>query len=246
MFKSVAVTAFSVAALTLSSVTLADFTNGPNPYDPGFGFDTPTEAGWGWNRGDAGTIYAEWEHWTGASNPGAPDVGVSGTPSATMGWNAGTFAAGSGNLYNFSGIQIFDIDIDGSNGPAAGPVLVALQIEDWGNHIGFDNTGTPIPNSILLNGMSPDQTIDGYIDPSYQSSFGEVELYQRLFTWTLDAPAANYNFDFAGGPHLSLSQVAVDIGAAAVPLPAAAWLFISSILGLGALSRRRQTTQAIA
>ncbi|MEM7564072.1 MAG: VPLPA-CTERM sorting domain-containing protein, partial [Pseudomonadota bacterium] len=228
----------SASSLFFSVQALADLTNGPDPYAAGFGFDTPTEAGWGWDRGDAGTIYAEWEHWAGASNPTAPDVGVSGTPSATFGWNPGTFPASSGNLYSFSGTEIFDIDIDGSNGPSSGPVLVTLQTETWGNDIGYDNVGNPIPGSILLNGAGPTSTTVTYLDPAYSSSFGPVALTQTLFTWALGSSASNYDFDLAGGPHMSFAQVAVDVGA--VPIPAAALLFISGVLGLFGVSRRRQ------
>lgn len=52
----------TLATLLAASPAFADFTNGPDPYAAGYGFDTPTEASWGgWNRGDANTIYAEWD-----------------------------------------------------------------------------------------------------------------------------------------------------------------------------------------
>jgi hypothetical protein len=241
MHKTTVLFSVSAIALAFSSLATADFTNGPNPYDPGFGFDTPDQAGWGWSRGDAGTIYAEWEDFTGQSSGMAPDIGISGTSSANLTWNPGTFAASTGNLYNFGAVQIFGITIDGNDGPAAGPITVGLQVEAWGNNVGYDNTGNAIPGSILLNGISPDTRTVAYFDPDFNSSFGPVELFQNLFTWTIDAPADDYLFQMAGGPHLSFSQVAVDIGTpAAVPLPAAAWLFGSAALGLIGIGRRRR------
>ncbi len=225
----------SIAAVALCAATLsyADTANGPDPYADGFGFDTPAEAGWGWGRYDTGSIYAEWDTFAGSGTGTAPDVGVSGTPLATLGWNAGTFAASSGNLYNFTGLERFQVNIDGSSGSAVGPVVVGLQVETWGINIGHDSSNSLIPGSILLNGHAPDSAAVTYFDDAHPSSFGETALYQNLFLWSLDGPVDNYVFDLAGGPHLSLAQLAVDIGnPAPVPVPAAAWLLGSGLAGL--------------
>ncbi|WP_446810655.1 hypothetical protein ACH50O_03495 [Methylomonas sp. 2BW1-5-20] len=92
--------------MAVSGIAAADLTNGPDPYATGYGFDTPTEAAWGgWNRGDAGTLYAEWDSFVDSSYPGtrtaAPDIGSAGTSNAYLGWNAGTFVSRLGQFVQF-------------------------------------------------------------------------------------------------------------------------------------------------
>ncbi|MEQ8662283.1 MAG: VPLPA-CTERM sorting domain-containing protein [Gammaproteobacteria bacterium] len=225
------------AALLACPLAQADFANGPDPYAAGFGFAAPDSAPWGgWQRGDAGTLYAEWDVF-GADNPAAPDVGVAGTAAATFGWNPGTFATGSGNLYNFGATQVFAITIDGSSGPAAGAVTVALQAETWGTPLEQTGEGAPLP-PVTLNGMQWDSKTVTYQDAAFASAFGTVLLEQVLFLWTLDEPPASYDFVLQGGPHMSFAQAAVDI--APVPLPAAAWLLGPALGGLAGVTRRRR------
>jgi len=228
--------------MAVSGIAAADLTNGPDPYATGYGFDTPTEAAWGgWNRGDAGTLYAEWDSFVDSSYPGtrtaAPDIGSAGTSNAYLGWNAGTFVAGSGNLYSFSVVEKFAATIAGS--VAAGPLRAALQFETWGMPADY--------SSILLNGVAPTFTAQTFDDTNYLSSFGNVELIQYLAYWDLSAAASSYVFTFSSKePSLSLGQVALDIGpntasgpVSSVPLPAAVWMFGTGFMGMLGLSRRK-------
>lgn len=231
--------------LASSGLALADTANGPDPYAAGFGFDAPSEASWGgWTRGDAGTIYAEWDNFTDASygagndRTAAPTLGSSGTTEAYLSWNAGTFAAGTGNLYNFGTAEIFQANVTGT--VTGSPVRAVLQVEGWGTEL--------VPASFLLNGAAPTSGATTYSDPAFPSSFGVVTLFQQYLYWDLASAPASYQFDFASaGPHLSLAQVAVDIGAVApVPVPAAVWLFGSALAGLGVIGRRRDGGTAAA
>jgi len=220
--------------LAVSTLASADITNGPNPYAAGFGFDTPAEAAWGgWNRGDAGTIYAEWDTFVDNSYAGtrtaAPDIGQSGAGNVNLSWNAGTFAAGSGNLYSFSVPETFTASLTATAGSE--PVRAVLQFETWGVQMDY--------SAILLNGLAPTYSAQTFYDAAYASSFGAVELVQHLVYWDLEQAAAQYLFSFGSAEHsMSLAQVAVDIGPAPVPLPTAAWLLGSGLLGLTGLSRR--------
>lgn len=185
----------------------ADLINGPNPYASGFGFDRPNQAGWGgWSRGDFGTLYAEWDSFIDTSYPGAltaaADVGQSGVNDANIGWNAGTFTAGSGNLYSFSVEEKFKVTLSAT--PTTDPVRAVLQLETWGVQMNYD--------SILLNGLRPTFSNQTFFKNNYESSFGSVELVQYLVYWDLDQAVANYVFNFNGGTSLSLAQVAIDIG----------------------------------
>jgi hypothetical protein len=227
-----------------SGPVLADTANGPDPYAAGFGFDRPHEASWGgWIRGDAGTLYAEWDtfsdasYGTGGDRSAAPTLGQSGTTDAYLSWNAGTFVSDSGNLYNFSTAESFQANLAGAAGGT--PLRVALQTEGWGTAID--------PASVTLNGVAPTFSATTYTDPAFNSSFGTVELIQRLYYWDLASAPASYQLAFGtAGPHLALAQVAVDIGPAAapVPLPAAAWLFGSALSGLALIGRRKDRPAA--
>lgn len=228
----------TLAALLAASPAFADVTNGPDPYAAGFGFDTPTEASWGgWTRGDAGTIYAEWDTFLDNSYPGtrtaAPDVGSSGTSDANIGWNNGTFPAGSGNLYSFSVDEVFQVNLTGS--VPSGPVRAVLQTEGWGTD--FDLA------TVLLNGIAPTVSTITFQDPAYNSSFGVVTLTQRLFTWDLASAPTSFSFGFESDGHsMSLAQVAVDIAAAPVPEPETYAMLMAGLGLVGWQVRRRHKT----
>ncbi|SFW15521.1 PEP-CTERM sorting domain-containing protein [Nitrosovibrio sp. Nv17] len=253
--------AIAVAAgLVLAGPALADYGNGPDPYAPGYGFDTPTEASWGgWTRGDAGTVYAEWDSFTGGSagtGSREADYGFLGANTATLSWN-NAFVAGSGNLYAFSGtVQSYTINVTPTTA-FSGPVTVALQFETWGTPIDY--------NSVKLNGLAPSNVGTGptppppgegfpsnpvwidipgdvtYFGPT-SSSIGAVDLSQYLAVWTLDSAPASFDFAFNSTyVHQSFAQVAVDIAAAPIPEPGE-WAMLLAGLGLmGAIVRRRNT-----
>ncbi|MDP2028030.1 MAG: PEP-CTERM sorting domain-containing protein [Thiobacillus sp.] len=233
------------AALIVATPAFADTLNGPNPYAAGFGFDTPTEASWGgWDRGDANTLYAEWDtisdatYGTSNDRTAAPTLGASGASNTYLGWNSGTFVAGTGNLYNFSAAEIFQIKAEG--GPTSGPVRAVLQTEGWGTD--FDLA------TIMLNGVAPTVSTVTFQDPAYNSSFGVVTLTQRLFYWDLASTPTSYTFGLAtAAPHMSFAQVAVDIAAAPVPEPETYAMLLAGLGLVGWQARRRnKAAQAVA
>ena len=212
---------FRLAALALlvpwPLPAAADRLNGPDPYAPGYGFDRPEEAEWGgWTRGAAGTLYAEWDvfrddsHGAAKDRSAAPDVGSSGTTSAWLGWNAGTFITGTLNLYSFTVPETFDVHVAGT--AAGAPLRVALQVEsqeEQGQGVALD------PSSFLLNGAKPRELAQTFRKDGVASPVGPVQLVQRRVLWDVPVPPADGDFVFAfssKGPHLSLTQVAVDIG----------------------------------
>lgn len=225
--KSLTKLTLSAAFISVSGLASADISNNPNPYAPGFGFDAPHEASWGgWTRGDAGTLYAEWDTFSDVSYPGprtaAPDVGRANTTDAYARWNPGVFIAGSGNLYSFTVPQSYTFSVTGNVG--VGPIIrAALQFETWAQQMDYA--------SIALNGLAPTHSESTYIDPNYPSPFGPVPLVQYLAIWDLPAELGTYNFTFnSTRPHQSLAQVSVDI--AAVPVPGAVWLMGSALVSL--------------
>jgi hypothetical protein len=200
----------AAAGLILASgPMLADTALGPDPYAAGYGFDHPDEAEWGgWAIGAAGSLRAEWDSVKDASlgaaddRTAAPDLYSFGTTTAVLSWNAGTFATGSGNLYNFAGPEIYQVKLAGT--VAAESTRVALQVEVLGD--GFEDSG------VRLNGLAPSQSSKTFQKNDYPSSFGPIALQHWLFLWDLPAAAQDYRFDFSAKVHTSLTQVAVDVG----------------------------------
>ncbi len=224
----------AVAATALSGAAFADIYNGPNPYDPGFGFDTPTEASWGgWTRGDAGTVYAEWDSFTDASygtatdRTSAPDVGTAGVSDAFLGWNSGVFVSSTRNLYSFGVDQAYTISLTPTAALADSPTRVVLQVETWGIEIG----------SVLLNGVAPTtslQTFNGVIE----TSIGPATDFNNLFVWELSAAPTSFDFALTSPVHTSFAQVAIDI--APVPEPGTYAMLMAGLGAIGALVRRRR------
>jgi hypothetical protein len=255
--------ALSLALLLPASSALADLTHGPDPYAPGYGFDRPHEAAWGgWTRGAVGTLWAEWDshvdssHGTASDRTSAPGFRGAGTleggifrdTTGTIGsanvtnphlsWSAGTFVAGSGNLYSFTQPQSFTVRVTGEVG-AAPATRAVLQVETWGN---------PLEGFPTLNGIAATERLVTYSRADYPSSFGAVLLEQLRFVWdlpqtALPSSADTYTFNFGRStPHLSLAQVAVDI--APVPVPPALALLGSALAGLGVIGRRKAEVKA--
>lgn len=198
-----------ITAMLAVNSGFADTANGFNPYADGKGFDTPAEASWGgWTRGDQGTVYAEWDTFTdssyGADNDrtAAPDIGKYGSNTVYLGWNVGTFVAGTGNLYNFSVPESYAIHT--LYVTAEAPLRAVLQVETTGVQLAYAN--------VTLNGLSPDFHSITFSDANFSSPVGKTDLVHSLFYWDLKESAADYAFNFGGDPHLSLTQVAVDIG----------------------------------
>jgi hypothetical protein len=225
-----------IAALAVAGTAWADISNGPNPYLPGYGFDTPTEATWGgWTRGTAGTVYAEWDRFSDASYGGstdrtaAPDVGSANASGASLGWNSGVFVSSTTNLYSFSVDEAFSISLASTTDLGSTPIRVVLQVETWGVAL----TGA------LLNGVAPtlvSQTFAGVID----TSIGEAFDYNLLYVWDLAAAPTSYAFALTSPVHTSLTQVAIDIAAAPVPEPGTYAMLLAGLGIVASLARRRR------
>lgn len=208
-------------------------------------FDTPgsNSNGWGpWARGDAGTMYAEWDFFENYSSssfsPGpdsTPDVGSFNTTSSIVSVTAGTpIPLGSGNIYNPTSVLGWSLLMEGAE--PAGPTQVALQLASAGNEFDYSN--------VTLNGMAPTQPrIELSRNPF--PGFGGDSV-ESLFIWDMLGNAGSYLFEFTGAASsVSLTNIAADIGPSPVPLPAAGWLLLSGLVSIGVLGRKK-SQQAIA
>lgn len=190
-----------------------------------FSFIDPTS----WTRGDAGSLYLEWDAFdapNGFAVATSPDIGSSNISSVVLDDlnNAGTVAS-SGNWYGFGGPMDFSLQVTGdSNGPTTGTVDAYLQLSVLGAY----------NNDFLLNGQTGNVTV---LDTSV-NGYGATN-YHLLVDWTL-AGANSFDLSFAtAAAHVSLDSLSLDIGAAAVPVPAAAWLFATALLSLTGIRRKQ-------
>ena len=202
-------------------------------------FQDSNTASWGgWAHGDANTSFVHWDHIGGpdvlALVDDTPDAGNIGTSFAQLAPNnAGAFVTGSGaggNIYSFSDTPDFTVDIDTDYAAPATPVTVALQLKILGTDLDA--------SSVKLGGLAWDST-ETLFSGQAGGPFGGAEL-EYLFVWNNVAADVAYQLDFlAQGSSMSLDEVSVDIGVvSAVPVPAAAWMFMTALSGL-AVSRRK-------
>lgn len=185
-----------------------------------------------WAHGAAGTSYAAWDVFGGTTDS-TPDIGSSNITSAVVKELTGAaFLTGGGNIYSFAAPTYFNVAIDSNaNGPVTGGLITAtLQLFTLGT--GLDTS------SVLLNGVAG----SGGVYKQFSAGTvmgGEAFNTHYLFTWTVAATdVLNFTFN-AAGSSMSLDTVAVDVSQ--VPVPAAAWLFGSAVMGLAGVSRRRKT-----
>jgi len=157
---------------------------------------------------------------------------------------ANTSVTGSGNITTCG---------DTGCGPGTG------NINPWLFGLNSSNIGT---GSYLLTGLfgNPKTLILGLVPPTCSgngSSGGLCRLpdapnyFQNSATFTLTLPGvtpsstiSNVAFSFGTAPETVLAGSPLPV--AAVPIPAAAWLFGSGLLGLIAVARRRTTGSAAA
>lgn len=223
----------SFSLVCLSGQVVADISNSPNPYDPGYGFDTPNEAGWGgWTRGDINTLYAEWDIISDASygesndQTTAPDVGTYNVADAYLGWNPGLISTSTGNLISPVITQEFNISIS----PASlfiSPLIVALQVETWGGE----------PAVPLVNGLAASSWTRTFTSTSASVTGHDLNQYLGLwhFTYTIN----EFKFDLISPPFVSLAQVAVDI--AQVPEPHMLAIMLTGLILIGSMTRYRSS-----
>lgn len=221
----------SFLLVCLSGQVAADISNGLNPYDPGNGFDTPNEAGWGgWMRGSANTLYAEWDTISDASygadndRTAAPDVGTHNVADTYLSWNPGVFVTSTGNLITPSVVQEFFIRISPVS-LFSGPLVVALQVEMWGDE----------PAAPLLNGLAASSWTRTFTG----TSVTDHDLNQYLGLWHFVNAVNYFEFDLTNQPFISLAQVAVDI--AQIPEPHMLAIMLTGLILIGSMTRYRSS-----
>ncbi|MBI1368062.1 MAG: hypothetical protein GC162_05350 [Planctomycetes bacterium] len=171
-------------------------------------FLTPNVWATGWSRGDADTLYAEWDAFQSLTG-NAPDVGVfhppAGNPtlSATNAVTAFVTGGGSGgNIYSFFD-DALNIEALVPNDASAGKLTtVVVQIA---------TLGTPfLLDSLRVNGEAP--VFYGELSKVFGNipGFGDTTDIEAWALFHIDGTPDLTLSLTAGGQHMSLDRVAID------------------------------------
>lgn len=191
--------------------------------------DSATSTFEDWTRGDANSMYAEWNTFTSASGgTNAPDVGQFGPSVANLVNTAPGLITGTGNIYSPFGATDFDVTVPNYGYGAEMSTRVVAQL--------LTLTGsTPLAGNTMrltYDNGSGDQTVypDQIVVPGTRPEW--------MFVWDIPHNPASMKLDFAAsGAHMSLDRFVVDTFA----IPEPGTIALAGICaGLVALRRRRR------
>lgn len=175
-------------------------------------FVTPDD--FGWQRGDALSVYTQWEFFSNPSGGNAPDAGVFPDP-LPDGWtepdvveSSGTsFITSSGNIYSFSTPTSFDVTVPnyglgrGPAGPFGFVTTAIVQMRTLGRELAYD--------SVLFGGFAAAERVELNRGGS-GSPFGGL-LVDTLFRFELPGNASDYLLTFdSNGSSMSLDRLSID------------------------------------
>jgi hypothetical protein len=178
--------------------------------------------------------YAEWNIFndTGAAaniQDNTPDVSLIGGGSYQVSETFGAFLTSGGNIYNPSFPLVVSVS---ASGLGAGTSDIYLRVATLGN---FDTTLNQSLTSFTLNGVAG--TYTELFNQVITGGFGGNEV-EALVKWLGVTHTGTLNIAFNSiGSSVSLDQLSLNV--APVPLPAAAYLMASGLVGIAAMARRK-------
>lgn len=190
-----------------------------------------------------GGNYAEWNVFNDTSaaasiQDNTPEVSLIGSSSYQVAeTTGGSFLTSGGNIYSpFAPIVLNTT----ASGLGAGSSDVYLRVSSLGN---FNTTLNQAFTGFTLNGVAGTYTelfreVSTIVTPGGASDSYEVEALVR---WLGITHTGSLSIAFNSiGDSVSLDQVSLDVRSVApVPLPAAAYLMASGLVGIAAMARRR-------
>ncbi|MEN1678628.1 MAG: PEP-CTERM sorting domain-containing protein [Planctomycetota bacterium] len=207
-----------------------------------------------WDRGDADSLYAEWDVFTvpiGA--PGnLPDVGsfpASGSTTAGADANVtqvfapfggpGAFITSGGNIYSFATVNDFDVTVPGYGYGAGYNTRFIAQVRTLGVPIDPSSVGLSFDGG--AQALPPTQVLK-LGGEALGGPFGAST--DTLFAWDLAGSPSDFQFDFtAASSSLSLDRLAIDVytqtgSFGSIPEPSAVGLMIAAAGSIASLRRR--------
>jgi hypothetical protein len=159
-----------------------------------------------------------------------------------------------GVTFSSDGLALVDSDVPGGTGnfenePSPSTIMVTSSFVTLNRPTGFDTQvsfwqagflGGSVEVYAGTNGTGTLLGSDSILSPSQTScSSSNVVCNWSLVSLLFSGTAQSVKFIVNSGGQLGLDNIS--LGAAPVPLPAAAWLLLSGLAGLGFVGRRRAT-----
>lgn len=173
--------------------------------------DGQTEPFGSWTRGDANSSYAEWDIFGSATAPNPPDVGQNGASGATVTEvsdpPSGAFLSGSGNIYSFSGVTQFAMEMPGLDlGQSYNTRLVA-QLVTLGSEVDLDSMRLSFDAGTQQ--LAADSVVE--LGRIVLGGFGG-EAVTTQFVWDLNATSPeSFALEFqAAESSMSLDRLVID------------------------------------
>ncbi len=186
-------------------------------------------------RATPGTLYAEWNSFASTTGNTTPDVGNFGGGTYNLSETTGTSFLSGGNIYSFSTPTAFEFNVGNVPG---GTTNVYLRLASLGN---YDNTLQSAFTNFTLNGITSTYT---ELFKEIGNFGGETSVEtEGIVSWLNVPNSSSFLLGWnAIGSSVSLDQLSLDVspgGVAPVPLPAAAYLMGSGLMGIAAMARRK-------
>ncbi|MEM6798116.1 MAG: hypothetical protein AAF589_01255 [Planctomycetota bacterium] len=168
-----------------------------------------------WTRGDANTVYAEWDNFDSPEGPNAPDVGSFGFADPTEAnvvetseGATGAFITSGGNIYSFSAATFFGVDFPAVDIGVA-DVYVVAQLFTLGNE--------PSSSSFSLSfdggqqGLAPTGNVESQRD-SITGGFGGTLLTSQYYWELSDVDPTSFLLEFnSEASSMSLAGLVIDV-----------------------------------
>jgi len=135
---------------------------------------------------------------------------------------------------------MFSIDLDGDVGDAGGVQQTIATVPGQTYHVVFDLAGNPAigrPPVKMLRVSADGQSQDFSFDTTGKSTTN-MGWVTESWSFLADDSSATILFQSLSETQPGWGPVIDNVSATVVPLPAAAWLFVGALLGLGRFARR--------
>jgi hypothetical protein len=187
----------------------------------------------GWNVGDAGTTYNEWDVFLGSAG-NAPDVG-SNYGSSTSGTVYPGYTSGSDNYYSHASDYTTSAAMDTPSLAGSSGTHVIVQTAATLGMMGASISSMQIDVGGTLYSPFAESTL---FLGTVSSSYGPVTQKESSYSFMLPGGTGSFSISWTNPQHSSFKALRVDTNA--VPEPSSIAMLGIAALGLGLVARRRR------